>query len=137
LLFDPCTPNGVVGPTASAEQQLAIERALGLWEAIGVDGLVLGGDAAITVEFRDAAASIYGFYDDEDATVYVNAGLADPAQRAITIAHELGHAMGLVHVDRAVRPSVMNPGNLTVAPAAGDVDALVAIWGACSDAPAP
>lgn len=137
-VFDPCAPIGVVAPGASAAQQASVDRALALWTSAGVAGPVRvddGADAAISIAFRSAAPSIYGFYDDASATVYVNSGLDDDAQRAITIAHELGHAMGLGHVDVAARVSVMNAGNLTIAPAAGDVDALAAIWGACGDAP--
>lgn len=136
-VFDPCAATGVLAPAASAEQAASVEDALGLWSAAGVDGLMTVapvGDAAITIEFRSAAASIYGFYDDETATVYVNRGLMDADQRAITIAHELGHALGLPHVDRAERVSLMNPGNLTVAPGEGDRAALAAIWGACDPA---
>jgi predicted Zn-dependent protease len=49
------------------------------------------------------------------------------------IAHELGHAFGLVHVSPDTRPSVMNPGNTTVAPNDGDRAALEALWGTCGD----
>lgn len=136
-MFDPCVPTGVVAPAATAVQQASLERALALWSDAGVDAFVLDGDATITVEFRPAAAAIYGFYDAETATVYVNEGLGDADARAITIAHELGHALALEHVPPSARVSVMNAGNLTVAPAAGDAAELVARWGACSDAAAP
>jgi hypothetical protein len=61
--------------------------------------------------------------------VLVNRALTVASERAITIAHEVGHAMGLPHVDG--RPSLMNPGNLTLEPQPGDAAALVELWGAC------
>jgi hypothetical protein len=51
----------------------------------------------------------------------------------ITVAHELGHAFGLWHVEHEVRTSVMNPGNLTVAPNAGDASDVAVLWGRCPD----
>ena len=53
------------------------------------------------------------------------------APLAITIAHEIGHAFGLVHVPADQRTSVMNPNNLVVEPTAEDVDTLATRWGVC------
>ncbi|HSD91107.1 MAG TPA: ImmA/IrrE family metallo-endopeptidase [Kofleriaceae bacterium] len=131
LTFDPCASTVVSAPHATTEQLASIDDALAMWRADGVTGLTRGDTAEITVEFRDAAASIYGFYDTTTATLYVNTRLADPGQRAITIAHELGHALGLVHVSAATRISVMNPGNLITEPTASDSLALESLWGAC------
>ena len=91
-----------------------------------------GDSGEVTIVFRPASGAFYGFYDDTTATVYVNVDLADRAQRAIVIAHELGHALGLVHVSPSTRASVMNPGNVTIAPDDGDRAALAAIWGSCA-----
>jgi hypothetical protein len=63
--------------------------------------------------------------------VYVNLALTDRHERAVTIAHEVGHAFGLIHVDRAVRSSVMNQGNLEVEPSPADHHELTALWGDC------
>jgi hypothetical protein len=52
---------------------------------------------------------------------------------ADVIAHEIGHAFGLVHVTG--RASVMNAGNIDVAPNAGDAADLSALWGACDTVP--
>ena len=81
--------------------------------------------------FRDGAPAIYGYYEDTTATIYINVEVSDPAERAVTIAHELGHAFGLIHIPTSVRPSVMNPGNLTVVPDGGDAAALASKWGSC------
>ncbi|HEY5949139.1 MAG TPA: matrixin family metalloprotease, partial [Kofleriaceae bacterium] len=62
---------------------------------------------------------------------YINETLAH-AQLPIVVAHELGHAFGLVHVSD--RPSLMNPGNVTTPPNESDRQALAGLWGTC-DAP--
>lgn len=136
LVFDPCSPVAVAAPGASDDQLASIDSGLALWRAQGT-GLVRGDPPEITIAFRDAAAAIYGFYDDTTATVYVNIHLADDAQRAITVAHELGHALGLVHIAPAIRASVMNPGNLTIEPNDGDRVALARRWGSCNARNAP
>lgn len=87
--------------------------------------------ASLRLRFRVAASAFFGLYDDEMGEVIVNRRLSDREQRAITIAHELGHAMGLEHVDRETRRSVMNPANLDVLPTEEDRAALAALWGPC------
>ena len=68
------------------------------------------------------------------AKPFVNDDLAG-GPLVVTIAHEIGHAFGLVHVSD--RPSVMNVGNLVVEPNTGDVTALVALWSTCDAGDAP
>ena len=94
-------------------------------ETLGAPG---GGDAILPVHFRPAAEPSRGFFNPYSGEVLINDDLADHAL-AVTIAHEVGHAFGLVHVtDRA---SVMAPGNLDVEPNAEDANALAALWGPC------
>ncbi|MDB4955358.1 MAG: hypothetical protein JWO36_2927 [Myxococcales bacterium] len=81
------------------------------------------------IAFRSAPVVDMGFYDDTTGTIFVNLDLVDPRQRTITIAHELGHAFGLLHVTD--RPSVMNPANLTIAPNDADLAAVAERWGTC------
>jgi hypothetical protein len=132
LTFDPCQPVAIAAPSVTAEQQASIADAMALWSAAGVTTLAMSDSPELTIEFKSGAAVEYGFYDATTATVYVNTEVTDPAQRAIVLAHELGHALALVHVPAATRLSVMNPGNLTVAPTADDAHALATIWGACT-----
>lgn len=131
--FDVCRPLVLDVEGATAEQRASVSDAIGLWQALGVSGLTVEpiADAPrIAVVFQDAAAPFHGYYDDERAIVYVNATIEDPFARAITIAHELGHAFGLWHIDH--RTSVMNTGNLTVAPTDEDRRDIEALWGQCS-----
>jgi len=131
IAFDPCTPLSVTAPDASTEQQASIDDAIAMWSGRGVTGLARGEGSAITIEFRDAADAFYGYYDDDNATVYVNLRLRDRDQRAITVAHELGHALGLGHVALTTRMSVMNTANVTIEPTDSDEAELVALWGTC------
>ena len=131
-IFDPCAPTVIAAPHATASELGSLEAAIDMWRVHGATGLVRGDAPQLALEFRDAAASIYGYYDDTSATVYINTRLDDPAARAIAIAHELGHALALIHIDESTRVSVMNPGNLTNAPNPADRAALAELWGACA-----
>ena len=121
----------VASPTANADQRASIDDAIEMWRARGVTGLQVGDVPAVTIAFKDAADAVHGFYDDANTTVYVNLRLQDRAQRAVTIAHELGHAFGLVHIAATLRPSVMNSGNVTIVPTDQDEAELATLWGAC------
>src|SRR5262249_40667178 len=124
--FDPCQPLQLIAVGATADQLAAIDSGVALWGMPGVGRDITAADA-LEVTFESASPAMYGFYQDE---IYINEDLAG-SKAAITFAHQLGHAFGLVHVPIGVRPSVMNPGNLTVEPTTGDDAALVALWGTC------
>jgi hypothetical protein len=129
VTYDPCAPLGL---DAAGDRRGDLEDAIGLW---GLAGVVAGpvDGATIDVLFEAANPAMHGYYDDEAGVIYVNTALdADPAARAIVIAHELGHAFGLPHVDAAERASLMNPHNLSIGPTDEDAAALVALWGSCA-----
>jgi hypothetical protein len=115
----------------SPTQADGIAAALALWQSHGAPGLGSGGDASIEVRFAHAAEAFHGFYDGKAGVVYINEQLAGPSL-PIVIAHELGHAFGLVHVSPDVRPSLMNPGNVDITPTDDDQRALESLWGACA-----
>jgi hypothetical protein len=124
--FDPCGSLRIEG------RDDTVEAALELWRAHGAVLDDAPDAPLLVVEQVEGPPDIYGYYDDEAAILYLNTRVTDPTARAIVVAHELGHAFALDHVDAASRASVMNRGNLTIAPTAGDGDALAAIWGACT-----
>jgi len=136
IVSDVCQPTTIVAPADATSAQLAsIDAALAMWGHLGFDRLSRGdqGVQEIAIVFEDAAEIFHGLYDDEHGVVYINRALSDDHQRAVTVAHELGHAFGLLHVDPDTRVSVMNPANLFVEPNDGDGGELVALWGSCGD----
>ncbi|MEA2695863.1 MAG: snapalysin [Myxococcales bacterium] len=140
LHFDPCEPL-VLTATASATQAetAGISAGIALWNRAAhsrlsmiVDGAesLAAPIATVPINFQTAAAPSHGFYDAERGQVFINTDLT-AGQRAITIAHEVGHSFGLVHVAASDRISVMNAGNLDTPPTSDDVEALAALWGRC------
>lgn len=117
ITFDHCEPVRVSGADGVAD-------AIAMWRARGVTPFAIAEPADVRIEIAAGAPAVYGYYDDATAIVYVNTSVTDPHARAVTIAHELGHALGLGHVPASERASVMNPGNLTVEPTAADAAAL-------------
>lgn len=128
-MFDPCAPITLDTAGATAEQASGVAGGVALWRAAGVTGFDASTGETIGVRFEMAAPAFHGFYDDADGMVYVNTDVVDPDELAIVVAHELGHAFGLVHVQD--RTSLMNPGNVSTPPTDGDRSALAALWGAC------
>ncbi len=134
VLHDPCAPLRVAAAAdASAEERDGIERALSLWNgALGTHLSTNAADASeLPVRFQDAAPVFHGLYDDQRGIVFINRDLVDAHERAVTVAHELGHAFGLPHVPAETRASVMNPNNLAVEPTPADVAAIESLWGPC------
>jgi hypothetical protein len=119
--------------TATGAELASIARASALWTAVGVTGPGQpDATASVAVVFVPAAPGVFGFYDDVDIKLEISDALSDD-QRAIVIAHELGHAFGLVHVPATERASVMNVANLSVVPTPDDQLAVTALWGDCAD----
>jgi hypothetical protein len=138
---DACAPLAITAAAATPAEQAGIDGALALWRDHGVTafGAGLPGAAgpastatlAIDIQFADAAAVFHGVYDPGGDRVLINRDLTEPAMLAIVIAHELGHAFGLVHIAPAARLSLMNPGNLVTPPTDADQQAVEALWGRC------
>jgi hypothetical protein len=138
-VFDPCAPLALVpDPTATAADRSSMALAIDLWRSAAfvqtqVDA-TSGAPAAtprLPIHFQAAAGAFHGLYDDRDGEIFVNQSFVADSARTITIAHELGHAFGLLHVPASERASLMNPNNTTVLPTALDVATLAASWGRC------
>ena len=136
--FDPCTPVTLVpDATATAAQLAGVAAGAALWNASASSDLLAaassgggGGGPTLPIHFQVAAAPFNGLYDAPSGQIYINDDLTGD-ELAITIAHEIGHSFGLVHIPTSVRPSLMNPANLTVLPTAADVATLAGVWGRC------
>jgi hypothetical protein len=132
--FDACAPVALVLDAALPQAQAAgVAAAIALWNNRAGTRLTLTADQggpALPIHFQTAAPPFHGFYDAPNGQVFINNDLSG-APLAVTIAHEIGHAFGLVHVPNGQRSSVMNPNNLVVEPTAEDIDALAMRWGAC------
>lgn len=138
-VFDPCAPLRLtLDDEASDPQRDSVRAGAALWNEhagarLSVDpDPVPEGAPSVPVRYEGAAALFLGLYDDEAGEVLINDGLEPARARDLTVAHELGHAFGLTHVEPEERASVMNTGNTTVEPTADDVDALRALWGRCA-----
>jgi len=132
--FDACAPISVKLIGASPIQTAGADDALASWRGHGVTAFDPPGavDAtSIEIRFDSAAPQFHGLYDDVSGIVYVNQGISSRAALAVVIAHELGHAFGLLHVDADDRASLMNPGNLETPPTREDELAVEALWGRC------
>lgn len=130
LTHDACAPLALVSSTANAQQLEGMEAAQALWRDRGAPALGLRAGATVEVRFEPASGAFRGYYDDDQGVIFINSTLDDDAALAIVIAHEIGHAFGLVHVTD--RDSLMNPGNLTITPTADDQLELARLWGNCN-----
>jgi hypothetical protein len=137
VTFNPCAPVTLVPDATATDIQLqGLAAGAALWNASANTDLLpaaVGSGSAgpmLPIHFQTAAAPFHGLYDPSGGQIYVNDDLTGE-ELAITIAHELGHSFGLVHIPPSVRPSLMNPANLTVLPTAMDVTTLAGIWGRC------
>jgi hypothetical protein len=133
-VFDACNPPNVVADSgATTEQAAGITGAIASWRAHGAPELGNASSTVLAIRFQSASPFFHGVYDDADRIIYINDDLSDVDTLAIVIAHEIGHAFGLVHVSPDARPSVMNPGNLVVSTNDDDAKALAVLWGACAN----
>jgi hypothetical protein len=139
VTFNPCASVTLApDPAASTAELAGIAAAAALWNQSAGSALAMAPPTSpgaaptptLPIHFQTAAAPIHGLYDAPNGEVFINDDLSG-AELAITLAHEIGHSFGLVHIPPEVRPSLMNPGNLTVSITPDDVTTLAALWGRC------
>jgi hypothetical protein len=130
---DPCLSIVLaLADDASAAERSAVSAAAALWADVAATRYTVeatAGAPRLAIRFASAPLAFLGIYEPERADIIVNRDLDTDELRTIALAHELGHAMGLVHASG--RPSVMNAGNISVVPNAGDAGDLALLWGAC------
>jgi hypothetical protein len=133
IVYDPCTRIDIDAAEDTTPNELAaIDAAIEYWQAVSnvdISREYSRSEQKLPIRFKNAALVFRGVYQDEVGDVLINRRLQDPNDLAITVAHELGHALGLPHIDD--RDSVMNGGNLEFLPLPNDVDALGVVWGPC------
>ncbi len=128
ILYSPCAWVQVQPEAGTTEAEHAsVSAAITLWRDVGLTSLSTSEGVRVPVRFADAAAVFHGVYEPSSGVVSINREL-DGIERDITVAHELGHALGLPHVPLGERASVMNPSNLTVQPSPSDQAALQRLW---------
>jgi hypothetical protein len=134
----------VLDPDATENQKAGARAAVELWnrgastrlsvreasEATADGAATSPAPTELPLHFRQAAAPSHGYFDPLTGQILINLNLTAHAL-AVTVAHELGHAFGLVHVSN--RQSVMAPGNVDVEPTEGDIAELSKLWGTCVD----
>ncbi len=129
ILYSPCAlvliepEDGTTGP-----ERESVSTAITLWRDVGLTTLSTSEGVSVAVRFKKAPSMFHGVYEPSSGVVFINREL-NGAERDITVAHELGHALGLPHVPPEERASVMNPGNLIVLPSPSDQAALQRLWG--------
>ena len=128
---DACAALALIASEPTALQNSGMGGAQALWRDRGAPALGLRAGATLEVRFQDASGPFFGLYDDHESVIYINNSIESERALSIVIAHELGHAFGLLHVPSSERVSVMNPGNLETPPSEEDQRAIEALWGAC------
>lgn len=92
-------------------------------------------EAALAVYFESGDAFFRALYLDESGEILIGRDKLAPEHLAIALAHEIGHAFGLAHVEKEERLSVMNSGNLEIWPGEIEAEDLRALWPSCANAP--
>lgn len=135
-VYDPCSPLAIdVAPDISGDERLGVEGAIAAWSRVLPTRIAIGAaDGAASVlpiRFESGDTFYRAIYWDSFGMISISRDRLAPEDYPLAIAHELGHAFGLLHVDKSDRASVMNVSNLEVAPTDDDAAAVRARWATC------
>lgn len=141
-VYDPCSPlTIVVEDGVTAEELGGIEGAIALWNAVLPTQIAIGSGPkapdALPIRFEPGEPFYRGIYWDATGDISIARDRLASGDYALAIAHEMGHAFGLLHVAKTERLSVMNVGNLAVPPTEQDATLVRARWDTCGSATSP
>jgi hypothetical protein len=137
-VFDPCSPLTIMpGSDTQAHEIQGIEDAILAWDRVLPTRIDIGDpvdDSPVISIYFDPGDTFYrALYLDKRGEILVSRDRLSADDLGLAIAHELGHAFGLLHVSKDERPSVMNVGNLEFLPSAEDSHLVSDLWAACAD----
>jgi len=145
-VFDPCSPLQIaLSSSVTDAERAGVDAAIAAWNARLPTQIAASADEALyrqtpraddvlPIEFA-TKFGLRAAYFDKTGVIIVSSELLAPEEFGVAIAHEMGHAFGLPHVDPSVRPSVMNVGNTTLAPTVEDATEVATLWPSCSITP--
>jgi hypothetical protein len=135
VIYDPCSPLVVEpGPGSLPNELQSIEDAIAAWNEVLPTRLELSSGSsedALPILFDSGDTYYRALYWDKRGEIWIGRDKLSADDLALAIAHEMGHAFGLQHVDAEDRPSVMNVGNLEFSPSVADADAVRDVWDSC------
>lgn len=134
--YDPCSPLTIaLASDATAAEVTGVEGAILAWTRVLPAQIVVGtGPQAanvLPINFESGDTFFRGIYWDGPGEIAIGRDQLDPEDYALAIAHEMGHAFGLLHVAKTTRSSVMNVSNLEIAPNEEDAAEVRALWATC------
>lgn len=135
ITYDPCSSLTIASaPGNQASEIESIEAAIETWSHVIPTAIEVGpwteDRSALAIRFESGDTFYRAVYWDQVGEISISREHIDSADYPVAIAHELGHAFGLRHI--AERPSVMNQGNLEIAPNGEDALAIAALWASCA-----
>lgn len=138
--FDPCSPLTIVpAPGTEAREIQSIEAAALAWSRVIPARIEIGAGSpdAVTlgVTFEPGDTFYRAMYWAGVGKISISRDGLAPEDYALALAHEMGHAFGLLHVSTELRGSVMNTGNVEIEPTDADGLAVRDLWESCRQPP--
>lgn len=134
--YDPCSPLTLSVDAEISEAELGgVEDAIAAWADVVPVRFTIGSGAqaadVLPIRFEPGDTFYRAIYWDGLGQIAISRDRLAPEDYGIALAHEMGHAFGLHHIELADRVSVMNVGNLEHSPTAADAALIEARWDAC------